>query len=238
LQPEIWSSLDDYLLRMKPGQKSIHFIVGDDVKSVMRSPHLDYFQKEGIEVLLFTEPVDSFMLMGLRKYKDFEFDDISKAAPDADKPEEQTEKEKLAREKFDKLIERFKQVLGARVADVRSSKRLSQSVARLVDAGGGMGSEFERVYKYVGQEFMSAPKILELNPAHSILTDLMKLEDSSALQATIIEQIYDSALLVEGLHPDPSSIVPRVQQLMQAALAGHVVEKVAKAEKSKKKAKA
>jgi molecular chaperone HtpG len=36
----------------------------------------------------------------------------------------------------------------------------------------------------------------------------------------IIEQIYDSALLVEGLHPDPSSMAPRVQQLIEAALSG------------------
>jgi molecular chaperone HtpG len=45
------------------------------------------------------------------------------------------------------------------------------------------------------------------------------LESGSNLQNIIIEQIYDSALLVEGLHPDPSSIAARVQQIMEAALA-------------------
>ncbi|HEX5637902.1 MAG TPA: hypothetical protein VFY78_12485, partial [Gammaproteobacteria bacterium] len=62
-------------------------------------------------------------------------------------------------------------------------------------------------------------KILELNPSHSILKGIFKLEADSALQTAIIEQIYDSALLVEGLHPDPSSMVARVQQIMDAALA-------------------
>ena len=44
LTPETWSSLEDYVGRMKPEQKEIYFIVGDDPKSVLRSPHLDYFQ--------------------------------------------------------------------------------------------------------------------------------------------------------------------------------------------------
>ena len=59
---------------------------------------------------------------------------------------------------------------------------------------------------------------MELNPTHDILKNLLKLESGSDLQNVIIEQIYDSALLVEGLHPDPSSIAPRVQQIIEAAL--------------------
>jgi len=57
-----------------------------------------------------------------------------------------------------------------------------------------------------------------LNPAHPILKKLLKLDAASELGTVIIEQVYDSALLVEGLHPDPSSMVARVQQLMDAAL--------------------
>jgi len=57
-----------------------------------------------------------------------------------------------------------------------------------------------------------------LNPSHSILKKLLTLDSASELEALIIEQIYDSALLVEGLHPDPSSMAPRVQQIIEAAL--------------------
>ena len=221
LSPETWSSLEGYVERMKAEQKTIYYLVGDDVKSALRSPHLDYYQSQGIEVLLFTEPIDSFMLMNLRKYKDFDLQDVAQAeeTPAEEKPEEEkTEEEKAAKEGFDGLIERFKQVLGERVADVRSSTRLSQSVARLVDSGGGMGAEYQRVYKYLGREYQATPKILELNPTHSILNDLLKLDASAPLQTLIIEQIYDDALLAEGLHPDPSSMVPRMQQIIQAAL--------------------
>jgi molecular chaperone HtpG len=220
LNPETWSSLEDYVSRMKEGQKFIYYIIGDDPKSVLRSPHLDYFHAQGTEVLLLTEPMDSFMLMGLRKHKDFELKNVAQADIDASQtPKEEEEAEKIPDADFSSLAERFKQVLGERVTDVRASNRLSQSVARLVDPDGTMNPELQRVYRYLGKEYEVPKKILELNPSHTILKNLLTLESSSELQTAIIEQIYDSALLVEGLHPDPSSIVPRVQQIIEAALA-------------------
>ena len=217
LHPDTWSSLDDYVGRMQPEQKLIYFIVGDDPKSILRSPHLDYFQSQGTEVLLLTEPMDSFMLMGLHKYKDYELKNVAQAEI-PDKPKEEAEKEQIPESDFSKLIERFKQVLGERVTDVRASHRLSQSVARLADPDGALNPELQRVYKFLGKEYEVPKKILELNPSHEILKKLLTLDENSELQTLIIEQIYDSALLVEGLHPDPSSMAPRVQQIIEAAL--------------------
>lgn len=221
LHPETLSSLDDYVERIPAEQKVIYFIIGEDPKSVLRSPHLDYFHKQGTEVLLLTEPIDSFMLMGLHKYKEFELKNVAQAEdiPD-EKPDAQPkEKEKIADADFGPLLERFKQTLGDRVADVRSTNRLSESVARLVEPEGSLNPEMQRVYKYLGKDFETSKKILELNPAHEILKSLLNMQPESDLQRMVIEQIYDSALLVEGLHPDPSSMVSRVQELMLAALA-------------------
>ncbi len=217
LQPEAWSSLEEYTGRMQPGQKAIYYISGDDPKSVLRSPHLDGFQAQGVEVLLLTEPMDAFMLIGLRKYKDFELQSAAQAESPAKAPET-PQPEKIPEADFGALVERFKQVLGERVVDVRASSRLSQSVARLADAEGAPNPEMQRVYRYLGKEYEVPRKVLELNPAHGILKNLLKLEPASPLQTLVIEQIYDSALLVEGLHPDPSSIAGRVQQIMEAAL--------------------
>jgi molecular chaperone HtpG len=163
--------------------------------------------------------MDSFMLMGLRKHKDFELKNVAQADVDVtEKPKAESQDEKLADADFNSLVERFKQVLGERVVDVRASSRLSQSVARLVDPDGTMNPELQRVYRYLGKEYEVPKKILELNPSHTILKNLLNLESGSDLQTAIIEQIYDSALLVEGLHPDPSSIAPRVQKIIEAAL--------------------
>jgi len=217
LHPETWSSLEEYVGRMQPEQKEIYFITGDDPRSILRSPHLDYFQAQGTEVLLLTEPMDSFMLMGLREYKDFELRNVAQAEI-TEQPKGTEEQEQIAEADFGKLIERFKQVLGERVTDVRASNRLSQSVARLADADGALNPELQRVYKYLGKEYEVPKKVLELNPSHVILKKLLEVDPDSELETLIIEQIYESALLVEGLHPDPSSMMPRVQKIIEAAL--------------------
>ena len=219
INPEIWSSLDGYVSRMKEDQKEIYYIIGEDPKSVLRSPHLDYFHSQGTEVLLLTDPMDSFMMMGLPKYKDFELKNVAQADVDTSKKsKDEPEAEKIPDNDFNGLIEQFKQVLGDRVIDVRASNRLYQSVARLADDEGAPNSDLQRVYKYLGKDYEVPKKVLELNPSHTILKGLLDLTAGSELQTAIIEQIYDSVLLVEGLHPDPSSIAPRVQQIIEAAL--------------------
>ncbi len=222
LKSEEWSSLEDYVTRMKPEQKEIYYIVGEDSKSALRSPHLDAFHSQGIEALLLTEPMDSFMLMGLRKFKDYELKNVAQAEAPKTAPKDEPEAEKIPEVDFSSLVDRFKQVLGDRVTDVRASNRLVQSVARLADADVNANPELQRVYRYLGKEYEIPKKVLELNASHSILKNLLKLDSSSELQTVIIEQIYDSALLVEGLHPDPSSIAGRVEQIIEAALERNV----------------
>ncbi|GMV35093.1 MAG: chaperone protein HtpG [Chloroflexota bacterium] len=221
LHPETWSSLEEYVSRMKDGQTVIHYLVSEDSKSALRSPHLDSFHAKGLEVILLTEPMDSFMLMGLRKFKDYELKSVAGADADGEDPARaESEAEKIPEEDFNALIGRFKRVLGERVADVRASKRLVQSVARLADADSNSNPDLQRVYKYLGREYEIPKKVLELNPSHEVLKNLLKLQADSELGDIVIEQIFDSALLVEGIHPDPSSMAPRVQRIIEAALAG------------------
>ena len=219
-QTEEWSSLDDYISRMSEGQKAIYYVVGDDQRSVIRSPHLDYYQTEHIEVLLLTEPIDSFMLMGLKQYKNLDFKSVAQSdSSDADLPKKDESKDdKINDEDFGQLVEQFKQILGDKVTDVRSSIRLSQSVARLVEPDGGLNLEMQRVYKYLGRDFDATKKILELNQSHPILKSLLKINQESDLRKLIIEQIFDSTLLLEGIHPDPSSMVTRVEEIIKVAL--------------------
>jgi len=66
--------------------------------------------------------------------------------------------------------------------------------------------------------FEHEQRLRELLARQSELRKLLDLDSASELEALIIEQIYDSALLVEGLHPDPSSMASRVQQIIEAAL--------------------
>jgi HSP90 family molecular chaperone len=215
-----WSSLAEYVGRMKAGQKSIYFLLGDDERSVLHSPHLDYFRRNGYEVLTLTDPIDSFMLLGLTTYEGFPLKNV--AAADLDLPQEDEAKEDsegtLEADAITAVVERFKACLGEKVTDVRTTKRLSGSVARLVDPEGALNQEMQRVYRLMDKDYEVPKKVLELNPAHPILNGLARLAGDDPVGEAIIDQIFESALLVEGLHPDPASMIQRIQMLMEAAV--------------------
>jgi molecular chaperone HtpG len=218
--PDRLVSLDEYVQNMKPDQKKIYQILGDDERSLSHSPHLDVFRHSGVDVLLMTDPLDSFVLMSLVKYKEFPVVSAAVEKPEGAAPAESTETEKeepLAEDSLSQLVERFKNTLGERVADVRATDRLIDSPARLVDKEGSMNQEVQRVYRMLNREYEAPQKVLEINPRHPILKRLGAQSEGS-MDQMVIEQIYENALLIEGLHPDPAGMIERIQELIKAAL--------------------
>ncbi len=220
-RPDELITLDQYVERMKPDQKEIYYIMGEDDHSILNSPHLDVVKHFDYEVLLLTDAVDPFMLVRLNKYKDYPLKNVATA--DLKIPEDETEQAEGASKRLEEsestaLVERFKAQLGDRVTDVRMTGRLSGSPARLVDPEGTLNQEMQRVYKLLNKEFEVPKKVLELNPGHPILVRLSALPQDDPLSEIIIEQVYEDALLIEGLHPDPAGMIGRIQQLMEHAL--------------------
>ena len=205
---------------MKTGQPAIYYIMGDDEHSVRYSPHLDAVKALNYEVLVMTDPVDAFMLVRLNKYHDHTVVNVASADLKLPEGEKKTEEAAAPVSEADAtaLIERFKTQLGERVTDVRTTERLTDSPARLVDPEGALGQEMQRVYKLLKEDFEAPKKVLEINPRHALLSRLGSLPADNPLSALVIEQIYEDALLIEGLHPDPVGMIPRMQKLMEAAL--------------------
>jgi molecular chaperone HtpG len=218
------TSLAQYVDRMKEDQTEIYYILGDDYRVVARSPHLEYFKKHDLEVLYLTDPMDSFMLVGLTEYNGKPLKNVDDAGLDLPE-EEQSEAEKEAEEalpadRFEALVERVKTVLGDRVADVRESKILSDSPCRLVNPAGAINTGMQRVQRMLGQEFEMPKKILEINRGSGLIQNISARLAANAedpLVDPLIEQLYDSALVSEGIHPNPADMLPRIQQLMEAA---------------------
>lgn len=224
LYPETWSSLDDYVERMRPGQSDIYYILGDDERSIRHSPHLDLLGKRPYEALLLTDPLDSFVMVRLNEYKGHKL--VNVADPDLELPKIESEAEETAAAEatpetsidMAHLIERFKRVLGEHVSEVKLTDRLTDAPARLVDPKGAPNPEMQRVYRLLNKDFEAPKKVLELNRNHPILLGLNSQADENTLGDLLIEQIYENALLIEGLHPDPASMISRVQEIMKAAL--------------------
>lgn len=217
-----WLSLDGYVGEMKPGQQKIYYVLGDDERSLARSPHLEQFRKAGYDVLLLADPVDSFMLLRLDQYLDFE---IANAAgekieqPQEADPETTTQPaEPLPQASVETLIAAIKNRLGDKIAGVRVTSVLVESPARLVDPQGSLNQEYQRVYRLLNKEFETPKKELEINPNHPLIKGIAGLPAESELAGMLVDQIYEDALLIEGIHPDPAGMIERIQRLMAAAL--------------------
>jgi molecular chaperone HtpG len=220
-QPEKWSSLEGYLQEMKADQKDIYYILGDDDRSVLYSPHLDVVRRYDYPVILLTDPVDTFMLVRLKDFQGHTL--VNVASADLKLPETAQERAaesqpSVADSEQSALVERFKAHLGERIADARMSDRLSDSPARLVDPEGTMNQEMQRMYRLLERDFKAPKKVLELNPGHPIMVRLNALPEDDPRSALVIEQIYEDALLIEGLLPDPAGMITRIQKIMEAAL--------------------
>ena len=209
------NSLDDYVKGMKPGQDKIYYVLGEDEKSTLASPHLEIIRHNGMDALLLTDVIDSFMTMRLEKYLEYQL--VNASSSDLNLPQKDEEKEELPQENQG-MIDRFKQQLGERVVDVRLTNRLVESPARLVDQGGSSAAEMQRAYRLLNKEFEMPRKILEINPRHLIIQRLEKLPTDDPFAQEMIEQIFDNCLLVEGLHPNPASMISRIQKFMEASL--------------------
>lgn len=219
-----WHSLADYVLEMKEGQKKIYYVLGDNLETLRNSPHTEKLKKDGIDVLLLTKVYDPFVMTSLEKYQDFP---VANAASEKDEkeatPEEKAEKKEGEEEKKEekkvetpenaKLVELFKNALGESIGDARTTDRLVDSPARLVEAEGAIPQEMQRIYKAMQQEYSAPKKILEINPDNPLIQKIAVCTDEG-LRAQIIAQVYDDALIMDGEQPDQVAMLSRLQTMM------------------------
>jgi molecular chaperone HtpG len=225
--PDEWVKLDEYVGRLAANQTDIYYILGDDVHSAKRSPHLDAFRQRGIEVLYFTDRADVVLLNALTEFKGHTLRAVDESGIDLNdigtpREDETPQRDPLAEADFTTVRERFAQVLGGRVREVRESKTLVGSPARLVSDEDAAVRQMARINRLLERDTDVPVKILELNPRHGLLHNLAAMltqADSGALVDMVVEQVFETAQLQDGIHPDPASMAARLTALMEAATA-------------------
>lgn len=220
--PQRYHSLDEYAERMLDNQDDIYYVVADDYSSGSRSPHLDAFRQRGIEVLYFTHPVDAMLPMGMTDFKGHKLVSVDSAELDLEDvgAAEAAAAEALAAGSFAALQNRIKETLGSRVSDVRESKTLVESPARLVSEDDSANRYMFRLNRLLDKNYELPVKAMELNPRHPLMHNLSHLiagDGDDGLIDAVVEQVFETALLQDGIHPDPSSMAGRLTLLMQAA---------------------
>ncbi len=218
---EAWISLADYRNRMAANQEALYYVLGEDLQSLERSPHLDHFRVQDLEVLYLTDPLDGFLMQTLQEVEGKPLKNVDDAGLEL--PEQDAEEiagEQVEHKSFEALVARIKSVLGDRVLEVRESRMLRDNPCRLVSPEDSPDRDLQRIRRLVEKDYEAPAKILEINRRHPLIRNLAQLVREEANESRInplVEQLYENLLLLEGLHPNPAQMVPRLQTLLELA---------------------
>lgn len=219
-------SLDDYCSRMKEGQKEIYYVTGNNREALEFDPRMEIFKNKGLEVLYLYDPVDEFVFSAMRKYKGYEFLSVEnvdlKKIKDLQDVEERKKKiEELSAEDklhFSSLIAKMKDILGDKISEVRESSRLVGSPACLVSEGDSLTATMQKIIKLANKEAVSHKMVLEINPDHALIRNLIKLfqaDSNDDYLRNITEHLYELSLLQDGNLDDPHVLIKITNKLLE-----------------------
>lgn len=223
-----WVSLADYVSRMKDKQTAIYYATGTDPDAVRRCPQLEGFRARDVDVLLLSDPVDDFWLSMAPDFDGKPLKSVTRGGADLkdmagdDKLSDKADKAKEADPDMDILAGALKVALGDAVADVRISDRLTESAACLVADVHGLDIHLERILRQHKQLDTATPKILEINPDHSLIKALsarVKTDNTPDLIREPALLLLDQARLLEGeALTDPTAFAQRLSRVLEASL--------------------
>ena len=224
-----WTSLENYVKRMKDWQKQIYFVSGDSEEKLSESMFLEAFKRRGVEVLFFTEAIDEYVAQNLREFNGKTLQDITKEGVElGDEKEHQKKVLKAYEEKYESFTKWLKELLGDKVDKVEVSDKLESAPAVLSTSRYGYSATMERIMKSQALQnperakYLKSHKIMEINPRHPIISGLQKMADEdpeSDVARDFANLLYDSALMNSGFMIDePNEFATRLYSLMKESL--------------------
>ncbi|GAB5389343.1 MAG: molecular chaperone HtpG [Alphaproteobacteria bacterium] len=227
-----FTSLADYVSRMKDGQTAIYYITGEDIEALKQSPQLEGFKAKGVEVLLLDDPIDDFWLQHVRDFEGRALKSVTRGGADlalikgdesaSDAENKADEAEPVADQAgLDKVIAAFRTALEGQAKDVRTSERLTTSAVCLVADDGDVDLHLAKVLKANNKMDFEASRILELNPTHPLIRTLADKADAADddLLADAAHLLMDQARILDGEPlPDPVAFSRRMAEMMSKGL--------------------
>ncbi|HRZ25661.1 MAG TPA: molecular chaperone HtpG [Spirochaetota bacterium] len=211
-----FTTLDEYVSRMKPDQDAIYYVTGEKEEILRRSPLLEMYRNKDIEVLIMDSDIDDIVISSVNKFKDHEFKSVNRSdSADSLKSDEDREREESAKP----VVDRIKESLGDHVKDVKASVRLSDSPSCIVADEKDPTVQMQHILKAMGQSNLPDFKpILEINPDHEIVKKLAATSDQSVVK-DISFLLLEQAMIVEGVElKNPTEFVSRLNRIMEKAI--------------------
>jgi molecular chaperone HtpG len=210
-------SLAEYASRIKPDQKNIYYITGDNEVNLKNSPLLEMYNEKNIEVLIMDQDIDEFVIPSINQYKEFSLKSVnfSDSADDI-----QTDIDKKEEDNLKPLLKKIKKVLGDQVKDVKTSNRLKGSPSCIVADSNDPTAKMQEIMKTMGQQYgqQDIKPILEINPAHAIILKMKTMRKSKSFD-NISQLLLDQAVLREGAKlKNPTEFVERLNTILSESL--------------------
>ena len=223
-------SLEQYVERMKPGQKSIYYLAGESREALEKSPFLEKLLQKDLEVIYFTDPIDEYTMQNLTEFDDFKFSNASKDdLKFGDDTEAAKARLKKVKEEFKDFTKWWKEILPSEeVEAVKISNRLVTTPCSVVTSKYGWSANMERIMKAQAlsddgrMAYMRGRKTLEINPGHPIIKALKeKSEDDAGDEDTKRTALimYETALLESGfMFEEPKGFAGRLFDMVRRDL--------------------
>ncbi|BCI66159.1 molecular chaperone HtpG [Acetobacter aceti] len=217
-----WTTLADYISRMKPEQDAIYYLTGDNEDAVANSPQLEGFRARGLEVLLLSEPVDSFWPDRLTSFEGKTLKSVTQGAADLEKFAVEGEAATGEAADMDILLPALKEALGDEVSDVRGTDRLVSSAVVLAASENGPDLQLQKLMRRSGQKLPESAPVLELNPRNPLVLELArKAAEKSPALGDLARVLLDVARIQDGENPkDPTAFAQRLTGLLTVAAKG------------------
>ena len=198
-------SLKDYVGALKENQTSIYYLAGQDAARLEASPHLEGFRARGVEVLLLSDPVDSFWVTSGPSFEGKPFKSVTQGAADLaaiQRLDASTEPSQDVSASVTEFLSFLKTTLAELVSDVRSSERLTDSPVCLVAAETGPDRQLEKILVGVGQLAGASKPVLEVNSRHPLIASLAALgEGDGEFKEDTARMLLDDARVLDGDRP-------------------------------------
>uniref|UniRef100_A0A2M3ZE09 Heat shock protein 83 n=1 Tax=Anopheles braziliensis TaxID=58242 RepID=A0A2M3ZE09_9DIPT len=234
-----YTSLSEYVERMKPKQDNIYFIAGPSRAEIEKSPFVERLLSRGYEVLFLVEAVDEYSISALPEFDGKRFQNVAKEGFTLNESDEAKARFEELKTEYEPLLKWLNDVaLKDKIAKAQLSERLANSPCALVASMFGWTGNMERLALANAHQktddpqrmyYLNQKKTLEINPRHPLMRELLRRVDADAddiVAKDMAVLMFNTATLRSGFQlPETADFADSIERMMRQTLGVSLEEK-------------